>query len=595
MRSADRPPSVFAPALEETDDFTQARLRWLIGLRWVAMGGVLVATALAAAGFFPGVAWPVMAAVVLGGGVYNFLLLRSQAAGPAPTGQRAVITQALIDLGMLTTVLWAAGGIESPFLGYYIFHVALIAILGGPRATFIAAAAAFAGAGLLSITRFVPSLRVGVWDPVPPWDTLAEVGAFVTMLGTATYIVAHASQELRAREKALGRARDRAALEYQLLSNTLDQLEAGLEVVDISGNVLWRNKGADRLAPWVEIGESWQCHGTRRSCERDAAGACPLDHARYIGAPGRCRFATTVEGQERVFEMLSFALTAHEGEPPRVMNLYVDRTQTTLSERSLLLAERLASLGRIAQGVAHELNTPLATIRTLATDMNGALEELRGADDVRVRAAIVADIGESAELIRDETRRLGRITQALLAGGELVSARIDTGVPLGAVVERARALVVAGSRAEVPVVVDKSVDGVHLSTDPDRLMQVLVNLVQNAVDAVRKGGGSEVRVRAESSGDGTNVVVEDDGPGLSREIEARLFEPFATTKPPGEGTGLGLYTSYMLTQTMAGELHIENREEGGVRATIRLPEVARRLESDARADGAIRLKVHGTA
>jgi C4-dicarboxylate-specific signal transduction histidine kinase len=272
--------------------------------------------------------------------------------------------------------------------------------------------------------------------------------------------------------------------------------------------------------------------------------------------------------------MLSFALTPQDDEPPRVMNLYVDRTQVTLSERRLLLAERLASLGRIAQGVAHELNTPLATIRTLATDMNAALADLRHTDAPEVRRAIVDDIGESATLIRDETRRLGRITQALLAGGELVSARIYSGVPLAAVVERARALVVAGSRSEVPVTVDASVDGPHLSTDPDRLMQVLVNLVQNAVDAVRAGHGTEVRVRAEPTEDGVRVVVEDDGPGISEDMATRLFEPFATTKPPGEGTGLGLYTSYMLTQTMGGELHIENRDEGGARAVIALPSSA---------------------
>jgi signal transduction histidine kinase len=573
MSPVDRTPSVFFPVAEEADDFTQARLRWLIALRWVAMGGVLVATVLAALGFFPGVAWPLMAAVVTGGCIYNSLLYRSHRAGLASTGRRAAITQALIDLAMLTTVLWAAGGIESPFLGYYIFHVALIAILGGPRATIIAAAAAMAGAGLLSLTLIFPALQIGVWSPVPPWDTLAEVGSFVTMLGTATYIVAHASRELRDREKALSRARDRAALEYQLLSNTLDELEAGLEVVDTSGKVLWRNKGADTLAPWVEAGGLWQCHSTRRSCERDS-GLCPIDLARERGETGRCRFATTVDGQERVYEMLSFALTPQDDEPPRVMNLYVDRTEVTLSERRLLLAERLASLGRIAQGVAHELNTPLATIRTLATDMNAALDELRCRDEPQLRAAIVADVGESATLIRDETRRLGRITQALLAGGELVSARISSGVPLAAVVERARALVVAGSRAEVPVIVDASVDGAHLSTDPDRLMQVLVNLVQNAVDAVRAGGGTEVRVRAEPAEDGIRVVVEDDGPGISEHMAGRIFEPFATTKPPGEGTGLGLYTSYMLTQTMGGELQIENREEGGARAIIALPEGA---------------------
>ena len=66
------------------------------------------------------------------------------------------------------------------------------------------------------------------------------------------------------------------------------------------------------------------------------------------------------------------------------------------------------------------------------------------------------------------------------------------------------------------------------------------------------------------------VIVEDEGGGIRPEIEGRLFEPFATTKPPGEGTGLGLYASYMLVQTMGGDLTIENRDSVGARACVRL-------------------------
>src|SRR4029077_10006297 len=94
------------------------------------------------------------------------------------------------------------------------------------------------------------------------------------------------------------------------------------------------------------------------------------------GQSGRCRFAVEVAGIERVYELHSFPLTPSAGEKPKVMNLYVDRTSATIAERQLVLSERLSSLGRIAQGVAHELNTPLATIRTLAADMGVALDRL---------------------------------------------------------------------------------------------------------------------------------------------------------------------------------------------------------------------------
>ena len=122
-------PSMFADS-PERDDFGADRIRWLINLRWVAMAGVLGATGLVLAGYFPGVAWPVLLVVVAVGSVYNTLLLkRTSGLG---TGKRAAVSQALVDLVLLTVVLWAAGGISSPFIGFYVFHLALIGILGGP-------------------------------------------------------------------------------------------------------------------------------------------------------------------------------------------------------------------------------------------------------------------------------------------------------------------------------------------------------------------------------------------------------------------------------------------------------------------------------
>jgi C4-dicarboxylate-specific signal transduction histidine kinase len=96
-------------------------------------------------------------------------------------------------------------------------------------------------------------------------------------------------------------------------------------------------------------------------------------------------------------------------------------------------------------------------------------------------------------------------------------------------------------------------------------------LLQNAVDANREAGGQVVWVSAERRGSVVEIIVEDEGVGIHPNIEGRLFEPFATTKPPGEGTGLGLYASYMLVQTMGGDLTIENRDQRGASARVRLP------------------------
>lgn len=558
---------------ERIDDFSQARLRWLVKLRWFAMAGVLLAAVTASVGIFPGVSWSVLYGVAACGIAYNFLLMRAQGERGSPVGRAAALHQAVVDLGMLTAVLWCAGGITSPFLGYYVFHVALIAILAGPRAAVVAALAALVGAAFLALAAFVPELHVTPWNPPPPWDAVADVVAFLTMLGGITYIIAHASNDLREREAALRRARDRVALDYELLTTTLNELDAGLEVIDGKGIVLFSNKRAEAIAQASATAshEDRACAVGRSSCEQDVAGVCPVRAAMDEGTPGRCRFAVQMAGVERVYEMLTFPLESPDKTAPRLMNLYVDRTQATLGERKLMLAERLASLGRIAQGVAHELNTPLATIRTLATDMGEALTELEAEADAPARTRIVNDLRESASLVREETKRLGRITHELLAGGDLVRARVPVDVAVVHVVERARALVVAGAKDRVTVRVDASVTEVRSRVDSDRLMQILVNLLQNAADSIRTGGGSTITVRAEARDDRFVLYVEDDGPGLAEDIKGRIFEPFATTKPVGEGTGLGLYTSYMLARGMGADLALDDHPPRGARAILVLP------------------------
>ena len=561
-------PSVFAD-VRERDDFGADRIRWLINLRWVAMAGVLVATGLARAGYFPGVAWPVLLIVVVFGSIYNYLL--SRRASGLGTGKRAAVSQALVDLVMLTVVLWAAGGITSPFIGFYVFHLALIGILGGPGATLVATAAALAAAGFLALTDWVPALKIGTWEPAPPWDTIGNVAAFTTTVAAVAYVVLHAVRELRDREQALGRARDQAELEYQVISNTLDELEAGLEVVSPDGHIEWRNRLADQLAPSPSMQGTWECPVADRGCEIQPSGLCPVWRARDEGLEGRCRFTVG----DRWYEMLSFPLASRADEPPRIMNLYVDRTQSHLAERRLLHAERLASLGRVAQGVAHELNTPLATIRTLAADMREAIRSLGGDD------ALQSDLAESAALIRDETGRLGRITHSLLTGGTLPQLRLNSSAPLLPIVERARALVFAGAREDGPELdISDSLQDLVVAADPDRLLQVLVNLIQNAADANREAGRQCVWVSAQRRGSAVEIVVEDEGAGIHPDIEGHLFEPFATTKPPGEGTGLGLYASYMLVQTMGGDLAIENRDQRGASARVRLPAGAESLAKE---------------
>lgn len=550
------------------------RFGWLIQLRWVALAGIVLATLAAAWGLFPGVNWHVLAVAAAVAALYNFTLARAHRAGRTETGPRAALTQALGDFLLLTVVLWASGGVRSPFIGFYAFHIALAGVLAGPRATLLAAGAALACGAFLSLGEFVPALSISHWGAQGALRSVTDVAAFTATVGGIAYIVTHSVSELRDREEALARARDRAHFEYEVLSTTLNELDAGLEIVEADAKVLFKNKLAQKLVPRdPSQGDAWRCpgHDLEHGCERDVSDMCPLTRSLERGEAGRCRFAASVDGVERVYELHSLPLSSAHGDRPKVMNLYVDRTGAMLAERQLLLSERLSSLGRIAQGVAHELNTPLATIRTLAADMGAALGSLDAAGR-EARDSLITDLGESAELIHEETGRLGRITHALLAGGDLVRARIAGPVTLSQVLERGCALVIAGARRATRVDIDPSVEGIHVEADPDRLVQVFVNLVQNACDAVRDRLLGRVRILVERESAGMIAIrVEDNGPGIHADVQSRLFEPFATTKPQGEGTGLGLYTSYMLVRAMHGTLVLENRREGGAAAIVRLP------------------------
>ncbi len=554
-----------------TETFSLARVGWLIKLRWFAILGIFSAAGLAASGAFPSVRYSVLAFTGAGAAVYNFLLWRNFHRGESPQGGWAGTIQAQTDMLLLTLVLWAAGGAECPFVSYYVFHVAIVGILAGPRATQIAAVTAMIGSGFLVLSSEFDALRIGRWDPVPPWDFVAEAVAFVSTVGTVAYLVTHAVSELRDRERALKQARDNAALEYELLSNTLDQLEAGLEVLTDDGSVIFRNRRAEELA--ADPSAPGVCPKSGHHCRPVGKLTCPIETVRNDGEAGRCRFAVQVGGSERVYEMLTFPLASTRA-GAQLMNLYVDRTQATLADQRLVLAERLVSLGRVAQGVAHELNTPLATIRTLASDMRASLREVSDSGDRERWRQLSADIDESAALVHDETLRLGRITQSLLAGGDLVRTKIQGEVPLLAVVERARALVFAGVRDGPQVEVRPGLDLLRVTADPDRLVQVLVNLLQNAYDAVRDQQPAHVVVHGERLDSDVFLYVEDDGPGVAEDVAQRLFEPFATTK--AHGTGLGLYTSFMLVRAMDGDLWLDPRPSGGTVATLRLAHATER-------------------
>jgi signal transduction histidine kinase len=236
------------------------------------------------------------------------------------------------------------------------------------------------------------------------------------------------------------------------------------------------------------------------------------------------------------------------------------------SQARALQAERLAQVGRLAAGVAHEVKNPLAYVQA---NLRFLLEEWRqpatGADDTEYTEALqetMQGVERIHQIVKDLTA-LSRAEETVEGVGrcELVPV-IDASVRLASV--RLKSLVRLA--VEVP-------PEVVAKAEPRRLGQVLLNLLLNAADAIEdaKVQDGRVAVRAEVVGERVRVLVEDNGPGIAAEHLPRLFTTFFTTKEPGKGTGLGLALSRQYVEAFGGTLRAENRPEGGARFIVELP------------------------
>jgi len=251
----------------------------------------------------------------------------------------------------------------------------------------------------------------------------------------------------------------------------------------------------------------------------------------------------------------------------------MDAEKERLSQQ-LVRATRLAELGEMAGGFAHEINNPLQIIKseqTLIETILGDLKEkgeLKGSEDLE-------EIEDSIDQIKLQVERCAKITQAILKfgrQGEPVRQDLDL-----------RAFI-----REVTAMVEKkaSVHGIALKHeisgqtplihgDAGQLQQVFLNLFNNAMDAIISKHGSmggELVVKAEPTENGdTEISVKDNGSGISPENLKKIFTPFFTTKPVGKGTGLGLSVCYGIIDNMGGEMEVQSEKGVGTTFTIRLP------------------------
>jgi two-component system NtrC family sensor kinase len=386
----------------------------------------------------------------------------------------------------------------------------------------------------------------------------AEDKDLVIPLANHVAVVAHTRRLLR-----------ETAYLQNYLEQLIDQANALIMATDPEGRVTVWNRAMHRVTGFSRgdvLGKpllAWLsplgAPDIGRVCKQVAASGVPA--TREVRLP-------TVGGAVLRAAFNVVAVRGQDGKPAAVLGIGQDVTALRQLQSQVIHAEKLATLGQIAAGVAHEINNPLTSVQvcagTLSRKVDLAMEgkapnTFDAADRDRLRK-----IEEGAERIRRFAREL--VSYARPSGGEVEEIAINELLEQALsfcehVLDAAKARLERDYAANLPLV----------QAVRDQLLQVVINLITNAADALDPSGGS-IRVRTWAAGEAiVGFAVSDSGSGIKDEDRSKIFDPFFTTKPAGRGTGLGLSVVRNIIYSHGGQISFQTRPGNGTTFLVTLP------------------------
>lgn len=342
---------------------------------------------------------------------------------------------------------------------------------------------------------------------------------------------------------------------------TFDAIVDPVAILDPAGVVVRANVGLARALgrPIVEIVSRPYTEVLGRSEGADpiaaslADGSSRTEEARYASLPG-------------VQQVTTSPLPDDGGKRHGLVLILKDVNEQHEQQERFLQASRLADVGMLAAGVAHEINTPLASIALRAESL------LRSAEDSRLL---------EIDAFKNFPRYLKTIDQEIFRCKKIISALLDFSrvrppevrdTDLNALAERAADLVGHQMKLkQVELRLQLQPDLPYIRADDGQIRQAILALLMNAQDATPSGGHVEVATHREGA-EAVGLTVSDDGCGIPRELLGKIFSPFFTTKPLGQGTGLGLAICQSIVEQHRGTIEVQSEGAGkGTVVTVRLP------------------------
>ena len=352
------------------------------------------------------------------------------------------------------------------------------------------------------------------------------------------------------------------------LDELLNHLSAGIILIDSKHRVRWMNQKVKEWFSPIKLGEIRKCYRIQKY-NANFCRICPSRRAISLGIPVHYELNLPQKKPECNFEIIGLPINNGDEKDPMVMELILSKSGDSLNKKGttdiMAQMQKMAAIGDLAAGIAHELNTPLATISIITQELKDILNEKEHSKEFKEKINeylfdIDAEIKRCGSIIEDVQNfsRKGIHKKKSINVSDTVLKTVDLvckgGLPKGVIIKKELGI--------FP----------QMNTDPERLRQVILNILKNAVHAVSLSKGKkEIVISIKRENESIVILIKDSGSGIPQRNLKRLFEPFFTTKPPGVGTGLGLFVSYGIMKDLRGDIKIKSKAGTGTSVFLILP------------------------
>ncbi|MDP3732440.1 MAG: ATP-binding protein [Candidatus Omnitrophota bacterium] len=576
-----------------------ARINWLIKLRGIAALGVFLAILFVNKVLklaLPTTPLYVITVILL---IYNILfffyakkILTEKKAQRLSRGANHFFNvQISCDFIALVVLIHFSGGVENPFIFYSIFHIIIAAIVLTRRASYLQANLAvflFGSLVWLEYYGLIPHFCLeGFIQSDLSQNKIYVLGIFFTFATTlyiCVWMATSITQRLRQKQTEIESA-------HMQLNRITEGIEEGILLIDRDFKILWANKSQRELFGEI-VGDN--CYRATHHGHSPCHGPndiCPIDEVLKNG-----KSSTVVhthfdkEGRGKFIEVSAYPLQDEKGQIIEFVHISKDVTERMQKEEELQKAyrdlkemqdvlvqsEKMNAIGQLASGVAHEVKNPLAIIKQGIDYLEGKLPSLQ------------EHVSEAFQMIKSNIDRANNIINALVDFSRATSLQ-KTLEDINSILESSLILIQYRVRLEgIEVVKELGKDLPKILADKNKLEQVFINILLNAIEAMPQGGKLFIRsylkqLNQPKNGVGRRgedhfkvgeeavvVEIEDTGVGISENNLKRTFDPFFTTKEPGKGTGLGLSVTKNIVLLHKGLIEIKSQVGKGTKVAVTL-------------------------